>query len=137
MPDEDARRLLGDVIEESLADRVTLSEVPILETRVETATEYHRTPWLERWTIHRVAVPEERAAEVAERFREVLDAEHAHAWYVDFKNEDVHYIAFADKVFRVPRESEQRYAEVIEHGMKLGIPRYQLDFSPTIEHWER
>ena len=56
---------------------------------------------------------------------------------MDFKNEDVHYIAFADKVFRVPRDSEHRYAEAIDHGMKLGIPRYQLDFSPTIEQWER
>lgn len=86
MSDEDARRLIEDVIEESLADRATLSEVTILETWVETATEYHRMPWLERWTIHRVAVAEQRAAAVAERFREALDTEHAHAWYVDFKN---------------------------------------------------
>ena len=98
MPDEDPGRLIGNVIEESLADRATLSEVTILETWVETATEYHRTPWLERWTIHRVAVPEQRAAAVAERFREALDAEHAHAWYVDFKNEDVHYIAHFPQV---------------------------------------
>jgi hypothetical protein len=137
MPDEDPRRLIGNVIEESLADRATLSEVTILQTWVETATDYHQTPWLERWTIHRVAVPEQRAAAVAEGFRETLDTEHAHAWYVDFKNEDVHYIVFADKVFRVPRDSEQRYAEAIEHGIKLGIPRYQLDFSATIEQWER
>jgi hypothetical protein len=79
MPGEDARRLTGDIIEESLADRSVLSEVTILETRVEPATEYHRTPWLERWTIHRVAVPEERAAEVAERFSEALDVEHAYS----------------------------------------------------------
>ena len=136
MPDEDPGRLIGNVIEESLADRATLSEVAILQTWVETATEYHQTPWLERWTIHRVAVPEQRGAAVAERFREALDTEHAHAWYVDFKNEEIHYIAFADKVFRVPRESEQRYAEAIEHGIKLGIPRYQLDFAPTIEQGE-
>jgi hypothetical protein len=137
MPDEDPGRLIGNVIEESLADRATLSEVTILQTWVETATEYHQTPWLERWTIHRVAVPEQRGAAVAERFREALDTEHAHAWYVDFKNEEIHYISFADKVFRVPRESEQRYAEAIEHGIKLGIPRYQLDFAPTIEQGER
>ena len=137
MPNEDASWLTGNVIEESLADDTVLSEITVLETRVEPVTEYHRTPWLERWTIHRVAVPEQRAAAVAEGFRETLDTEHAHAWYVDFKNEDVHYIVFADKVFRVPRDSEQRYAEAIEHGLELGIPRYQLDFSPTIEHWER
>ena len=137
MPDEDARRLTGNIIEESLADSAVLSEVTVLDTRVEPVTEYHRTPWLEQWTIHRVAVPEERAAAIAERFREALDSEHAHAWYADFKNEDVHFIAFADEIFRIPRDSEEAYAEAIEHGERLGIPRYQLDFSPTIEGWER
>jgi hypothetical protein len=137
MSDEEARRLTGEIIEESLADQAAPSEVAILETRVEPVTEYHRTPWLERWTIHRVAMPEERAAEVAERFREALDTEHAHAWYVDFKNEDLHYIIFADKFLRVPRDSEEQYAEAIDHGTRLGIPSYQLDFSPTTERWER
>jgi hypothetical protein len=80
--------------------------------------------------------PEGRPAEVAERFREALDTEHAHAWYADFKNEDVHSIAFADQVFRVPRDIEEAYAEAIEHGERLSISRYQLDFSPTIERWE-
>ena len=136
MRTEDTRQLTGDIIEESLEDRSVFSEVTILESRIEPVTPEHRTPWLERWTIHRVAVPEERAAEVAERFSEALDAEHAHAWYADFKNEDVHYIAFANKVFRVPRHSEERYAGVVDYGARLGIPRYQLDFSPSIERWE-
>ena len=90
MRTEDTRQLTGDIIEESLEDRSVFSEVTILETRIEPVTPEHRTPWLERWTIHRVAVPEERAAEVAERFSEALDAEHAYAWYADFKNEDLH-----------------------------------------------
>lgn len=113
-----------------------LSEVTVLDTRVEPATEYHRTPWLEKWTIHRVAVAEQRAAEVAELFRAALDADHAHAWYADFKNEDVHYVAFVDRVLRIPRDSGDAYAEAIELGTRLGIPRYLLDFSPTIEEWE-
>jgi hypothetical protein len=86
---------------------------------------------------HRVAVPEERAAEVAERFSEALDVEHAYAWYADFKNGDIHYVAFTGSVFRVPRHSEGRYAEVVEYSVRLGIPPHQLDFSPTIERWER
>ncbi len=102
MGKEDAKRLTGDIIEESLTDRSVLSEVTILETRVEPVTEYHRTPWLKRWTIHRLAVSEERAAKLAERFSQALDAEHAHVWYTDFKNEDTHYVAFAGKVFRAP-----------------------------------
>ena len=136
MGKNDAKHLTGDIIEESLTDRSVLSEVIILETRVEPVTEYHRTLWLEQWTIHRVAVSEERAAELAERFSQALDAVHAHAWYADFKNEDIHYVAFTGKVFRIPRHSEGRYAEVVEYGVRLGIPRYQLDFSPTIERWQ-
>jgi hypothetical protein len=136
MRTEDTGHLTGDIIEESLQDPSVFSEVTILETRVEPVTPDHRTPWIEQWTIHRVAVPEERAAEVAERFSEALDAVHANAWYADFKNEDVHYIAFVNKVFRVPRDSAERYAEVVDYGARLGIPRYQLDFSPTIERWE-
>jgi hypothetical protein len=136
MGKEDAKRLTGDIIEESLTDRSVLSEVTILETRVEPVTEYHRTPWLEQWTIHRVAVSEESAAELAERFSEALDAEHAHAWYADFKNADIHYIAFADKVFGIPRNGDDRYTEVLDYGARLGIPRYQLDFSPTTERRE-
>ena len=50
MGKDDAKRLTGDIIEESLTDRSVLSEVTILETRVEPVTEYHRTPWLEQWT---------------------------------------------------------------------------------------
>ena len=72
MGKEDAKRLTGDIIEESLTDRFVLSEVTNLETRVEPVTEYHRTPWLEQWTIHRVAVSEERAAELAERSARLL-----------------------------------------------------------------
>jgi hypothetical protein len=49
----------------------------------------------------------------------------------------MHYVVFADKVFRVSRHSGGRYAEVVEYGVRLGIPPYQLDFSPTIERWER
>jgi len=47
-PDADARRLTGEIIEESLADSSVLSKVIVLDSRVEPVTEYHRTPWLER-----------------------------------------------------------------------------------------
>ena len=133
MRTEDAGHFTGVIIEESLQDPSVLSELTILETRVEPVTPEHQTPWIEQWTIHRVAVREERAAQVAKRLSEALDGEHSHAWYADFKNEAVHYVIFLHKVFPVSRNSEEQYAEVVEYGKKLGIPRYQLDFSPTIE----
>jgi hypothetical protein len=136
MSSKDVRHLTGDIIEESLQDRSVLSQVTILDTRVEPVTLQHQTPWIERWTIHRIAVPQQRAAEVAKCLSEALDAEHAHAWYADIKNEAVHYVIFLHKVFRVSRDSEEQYAEVVDYGTKLGIPLYQLDFSPTVERWQ-
>jgi hypothetical protein len=44
MGEEDAKRLIGDTIEESLTDPSVLSEVTLHETRVEPVTEYYRTP---------------------------------------------------------------------------------------------
>jgi len=32
---------------------------------------------------------------------------------------------------------EEQYEEAIQYGLSLGIPGYQLDFSPTIKEWER
>jgi hypothetical protein len=38
-----------------------------------------------------------------------------------------------DKVFKVNRESKEEYDEVTKYGVSLGIPEYQLDFSPKVE----
>jgi hypothetical protein len=136
MPGEDARRLTGDIIEESLADRSVLSEVTILETRVEPATEYHRTPWLERWTIGS-PYPRSEPRRWPNASVKPSTWSTRTAWYADFKNGDIHYVAFTGRVFRGPCHSEGRYAEVVEYSVRLGIPPHQLDFSPTIERWER
>lgn len=93
----------------SLRDRSVLSQVTILDTRVEPVTLQHRTPWIERRTIYRVAVPERRAAEVAKRLSET-------------RNEAIHYVIFLHKVFLISRNSEEQYAEVVDYGTKLGIP---------------
>src|SRR5205807_4515912 len=45
----------GVIIEESLEERSVLNRLKILETKVDTLTDYHKTPWLKRWTKHRPA----------------------------------------------------------------------------------
>ncbi len=64
-----------------------------------------------------------------------LDSEHA--WYADFTNDKFHYIIFCKKVFKIKRSKKEQYAEVTKYGISLGIPDYQLDFSPHIKEWER
>jgi len=121
----------GIIIEESLEDKDVLKDVEILETNVETVTEKHKTPWLKQWTLHTVEIPEDTVGEIVEKISKSLDREHS--WYADFKNPETHYIIFRDKVFKVNRNKKEEYDEVIKYGVSLGIPDYQLDFSPEIE----
>ena len=125
----------GVIIEESLADKRVLKKVKIIKTNVEEATKEHNTPWVKQWTLHTVEIPENQAEGIAEELSKSLDPKHP--WYADFKNEKFHYIVFRDKVFKVDRSRPEEYKDVTKYGISIGIPDYQLDFSPQIEEWER
>ena len=125
----------GVIIEESLENKEILRGVKILNTKVEQVTEKHKTPWVEQWTLYTVEVSEDKAADIAEKISKSLDSKHA--WYADFKDENTHFIIFRDKVFKVNRASKEQYGEATQYGASLGIPDYQLDFSPYIQEWER
>lgn len=124
----------GVIIEESLENKDILKEVVISSTRVEPVTEKHKTPWLKQWTLHTVEITEDKADEIAEKISKSLDLEHS--WYADFKNNDFHYIIFRDKAFKVDLLNP-KYKDAMKYGLSLGIPWYQLDFSPEIEEWKR
>ena len=123
----------GIVIEESLRDRSALDSLEILGTRIETITPEHRTPWLVRWTLHTVRVPEGRAQAVAETLSHAIDAAHAASWYADFKNETHHYVIYRDRVFLIDRRRAEEYAEAVEYGIALGLPEHQADFLSLLE----
>lgn len=125
----------GAIIEESLRDISVLKEVKILETKVEPVTAEHKTPWLKQWTLHTVLIPENGADVFANKISKALEDEHG--WYADFKNDKTHYIIFRNKIFRVDRIKKEQYTEVVKYGTSLGIPDYQLDFSPDIKEWGR
>ena len=121
----------GVIIEESLENKDVLEKVKILKTDIEQVTEEHKTPWIKQWTLHAVEIQNDQIDEVAEELTRTLDSEQG--WYADFKNDDFHYIIFRDKVFKVDRSKKEEYAEVTKFGIALGIPDYQLDFSPHIQ----
>jgi hypothetical protein len=125
----------GVIIEESLGNKDVLEKVKIIKTDVEQVKEGHKTPWIKQWTLHTVEIPENQANNVVEEVSEALEAKHN--WYADFKNNDFHYIIFRNKVFKVDRSKSEQYDEVIKYGVSLGIPDYQLDFSPHIKEWNR
>ncbi len=125
----------GVIIEESLENKDVLKDVRVLSTKIEPVTEKHKTPWIKQWTLHTVEVQEDKAESIAEKLSRSLDSEHN--WYADFKNDPFHYIIFRGKVFKVDRAKKEEYAAVTQYGISLGIPDYQLDFSPDIKEWER
>ncbi len=125
----------GVIIEESLVNKDVLGKVKIIKTNVEQVTKEHKTPWIQQWTLHTVEILENQADNIAEEVSKALDT--AHDWYADFKNNNFHYIIFRNKVFKVDRSKPEQYDNVTKYGISLGIPDYQLDFSPDIKEWER
>ena len=121
----------GTIIEESLENKDILKEVHISATRVEHVIEEHQTPWIKQWTRHTVEISEDQAKSVAEKISKALDREHG--WYADFKNKTHHYIMFRDKVFFIHQRKKEQYDEAKRYGISLGIPEYQVDFSPDRE----
>ncbi len=121
----------GTIIEESLADVSVLKEVNIRSTKVEPVTEKHKTPWVTQWTLHEVEVAPGKAAQLAERIQKALD--HTHPWYADYKTDRDHYIIYRDAVFHITdRSDKKQYHAATEHGIAIGIPAYQLDFSESV-----
>lgn len=122
---------IGVIIEESLERKDVLKKVKTVKTKVEKVTEKHNTPWVKKWTLHTVEIPEGNIDAIVKELSESLDSRHA--WYADFKNAYTHYIIFRNRVFKVDRSKKEQYDEVTRYGVSLGIPDYQLDFSPDIE----
>ena len=127
----------GVIIEESLINPDILKEVKILKTKTERVTVKHKTPWLQQWTLHTVEVPNNAADSIAKEISKFLDYSHKSAWYADYKNDKIHYIIFKGKVFKINRNSPQEYKAATDYGISLGIPDYQVDFSPHIKVWKR
>ena len=117
-----------------MENKDVLGDVVVVETKVEPVTEEHQTPHLKQWTLHTIEIPEDRVEEIAGKVSNVLEISHGH-WYADFKNEKFHYIIFRNKVFKIDLQ-DPKYREAMKYGISLGIPSYQLDFSPEIEEWQ-
>jgi hypothetical protein len=119
----------GTIITESLKDAGILKTIKIVDTRTVAVTEKHQTPWLEHWTHNVIEIPDDQAHHLAKKISHALDDEHN--WYADFKNGAWHYIIFRNKIFRIDRKKPEQYRDVSRYGISLGIPSYQLDFSPN------
>lgn len=123
---------IGTIIEKSLTDTSIIKDVKILSTEVKQVKESYKTPWLKVWTLHKVEISENKVDEISEKISHSIDCSHDHPWYADYKNPKWHYIIFPNKIFKIDRRSDSQYAEARKYGISLGIPEYQVDFSPDI-----
>ncbi|MFA6076658.1 MAG: hypothetical protein WC735_01120 [Candidatus Paceibacterota bacterium] len=125
----------GVIIEESLDKKEVLGKVKIIKTKISPVVEKHRTPWVKQWTMRTVEVSEENADKIAEQLSKDLDKEHA--WYADFKNENYHFIIYRGKIFKVDLKNPTAYQDAKKFGITLGIPEYQVDFTPEDKIFEK
>ncbi len=84
---------IGTIIEESLSDNRLMSSFKIIRTKIEKVNDRHKTPWLKSWTLHEIEVPDDAAESTAHMLSGKIEASH-NAWYIDFKNDQTHYIIF-------------------------------------------
>jgi len=118
----------GAIIEESLSNPKVLKKVNITKTDVFPVTKKHKTPWVKQWTFHFIEVDENKAESIASEISVSMDSEHV--WYADFRNNKIHYIIYYNRVFKMDINKKEDYQNAIDYGSKLGLPNYQLDFSP-------
>ncbi|MFZ2072078.1 MAG: hypothetical protein WAV10_00105 [Minisyncoccia bacterium] len=116
----------GVIIKESLENKDVFNKIHVLKTETEIVTEEYKTPWLKKWTICTVEIPEEKADSIAEELSNALDSKHN--WYADFKNKKNHYVIFRKKIFKINRKNKEEYEKAKVYGISLGIPSYQVDF---------
>lgn len=125
------KNFTGVIIEESLTDKNVLEDVNITNTRVEPVTEKHQTPHLKQWTLHDIEILPKDADTIAEKLSKVLEGnDETGYWYVDYKNDEIVYIIFPHKVFKISRDKPEGFLQAKSYGISLGIPEYQVDFSP-------
>jgi len=118
----------GAIIEESLSNLEVLKKVNITKTDVFPVTGKHKTPWVKQWTFHFIEVDESEAESIASEIGKNMDSEHV--WYADFRNNKIHYVIYYNSVFKIDVNKKEDYQKAIDYGNKLGIPDYQIDFSP-------
>ena len=119
----------GTIIEESLSDKSPLKKLNITSQRIEKVAKEHETPWLKKWTLDTVEIPEADIEIIAHELSQAIDRTHCENWYCDFKNANWHYIIFYNKIFKLNRQSPADYKIMQEYAKSIGLPEHQ---TPTI-----
>ncbi len=126
-------KFTGCILEESLEDKSVLYDINVVSTKAVPTTEKHKTPWVNQWTHDKVEIDPDQADKIAEKISRAIDSKHQNNWYADFKNDEIHYVIFRNKVFKIDRTKKSEYDEATKYGIALGIPEYQVDFADKVK----
>lgn len=108
------------MVEESLRDPRVLQDLHVLASR-------RGRPW----TFHLVSVPEHDFDRQVGMLQEHMVTDEC--WYAHFFRDRELVVVYRDAVFRLTTD-RATWAPAVEHGLRNGIPREQLDFEPRT--WE-
>ena len=102
--------------------------------------------------IYTIAVPEEKAEDVAVKFQKNLGTKLHKEWYISVHNAEHAFIVFRNRIFSLSTkgicvvhgrklnvanaEDKDKWEEVIAYAIALGVPENQCDFLPEgFEDW--
>ncbi len=114
----------GFVLSESLNNPTLLNDFGKIYVRVEEHPESPEAPF---WHLFKIEVKDEEIEQVAEQ----AAAEMKYGWYAHFWNNEVVYVCFPGKVFRIPHEvqwSSEEYQQVRQYGAEHEVKERYLDF---------
>ncbi|WP_151736205.1 hypothetical protein [Paenibacillus tengchongensis] len=108
----------GIIIEESLNNPAVLSEFTIAAHKQQGG-----------WGFKLVSVSEDELARLIQRLQQHMIPVSEDCWYNHFFAGERLVVVYQNQVFYTTVNAED-WTEVIQYGMRHGIPREQLDFNP-------
>lgn len=105
----------GTIIEESLSDNRALNDFEIIRVHISG----QENP-AERWHLYTVNVNEDDILKLSNYIKE--------EWYMHFWKDRTVVAVFKGKSFIFNYDDKSTWKSVIEYGLSVGIPKYQLDF---------
>lgn len=118
--------LEGTLVAESIRSGASLRGVRLVVRKiVRRAPERTAKYQPDIWTNIDFEIDEADGDTLADALAEVLDEP---GWYADFRSDSEIYVVFPGQVFRYPRGDKAARAKAQQHGRRVGVPGYQLDW---------
>ena len=105
----------GIIVEEALDDNLIINEMSVIKLVI---TNHKKRK--NRWHMYEVDITEDKIMELSKHINK--------GWYIHFWNEGDIIALFKNEIFRFDYFDKSSWADVIKHGVKIGIPLKQLDF---------